>query len=247
MISVYIPYKPSAHTSSSSPKSLLYNTNYVKAILIFFLIAVAQVGYRLAFALWLKADHEHQGVGWDSVTYPGYLTAGSGVIAALFPLILTPYLSKNLGIRKTCLLLIAIWIPILIAIPWTYKLSGVSLWIVLIFLYGMYTAIGSVSVSFISMAISNSVESDIVGTAVGISQGSSAIARFISSSGSPSLFGWSLEWDLFYPFNSQFTFIVLVLIVCVTWVVIYKFFDDSLEKRKIKPIEDPLLIKAKEV
>ena len=247
MISVYIPYKPSAHTSSSSVKSLLYNTNYAKGVSIFFLIAVVQVGYRLAFSLWLKADSEHQGIGWESVTYPGYLTAGSGVIVALFPLILTPYLSKNLGIRKTCLLLIAIWIPLLIAIPWTYKLSGVSLWAMLIFMNGLCIAVGSVIISFISMAVSNSVESDIVGTAMGISQGSSAIARSISSSGSASLFGWSLGWDLFYPFNSQFAFIAFVLILCITWAVIFKFFDGSLEKRKAKAIEDPLLIKVKEV
>ena len=247
MISIFIPYKPSTHTASSSAKSLVYNTNYIKVIIVFCFVALVQIGYRLIFSLWLKADHEHQGIGWDSVTYPGYLTAGSGVIVALFPLLFTPYLSKTFGIRKSCLILIGIWIPLLIAIPWTYKLSGVSLWAMLIFMNGLCIAVGSVIISFISMAVSNSVESDIVGTAMGISQGSSAIARFISSSGSPSLFGWSLEWDLFYPFNSQFTFIVLVLIVCVTWVVIYKFFDDSLEKRKIKPIEDPLLIKAKEV
>ena len=111
----------------------------------------------------------------------------------------------------------------------------------------MCCAVGSVSISFISMAISNSVEPDIIGTALGISQGFSAIARFIASSGSASLFGWSLGWDLFYPFNSQFTFIVLVIILCVAWVVIYKCFDGSLEKRKVKAIEDPLLIKVKEI
>ena len=40
---------------------------------------------------------------------------------------------------------------------------------------GLCIAVGSVIISFISMAVSNSVESDIVGTAMGISQGSSAL------------------------------------------------------------------------
>ena len=247
MISIFIPYKPSGRTADSDAKSLLHNKNYAKSILIFFLLALVQVGYRLTFALWVKVDYEHQGLGWSSVTYPGYLSAGSGLIVASFPLLFTPILSKTFGIRKTCLILLGGLVPVLSIIPWTYKLSGVSLWIILIFLNGMCTTASSVSISFISMAISNSVGSDIVGTAMGISQSASAMARCISSAGAASLFGWSLGWNLFYPFNSQFTFIILVLILGLAMIIIFKFFDSSVEKRKANEIEDPLLIKEKAI
>ena len=241
MVIVYIPHRPSEHTASSESKSLLRNKNYLLSVGFFFMLALVQFGYRILIALWVKVDTDHEGLGWSDITYSGYMNGASGVIVTLFPLLCTPLLSTKLGIRKTCLVLTAAMIPIILAVPWTYELDGIALWVILILLNGFCVAFSTVFISFISMAISNSVSADIVGAAMGTSQSIIAIARAVSSAGFAALFGWSLGWDLYSLFISHFRFIVLALILIINFGLILTHFDKSLEKRQKKAEEIPML------
>ena len=205
------------------------------------MLAFVQFGYRILIALWVKVDNAHEGLGWSDITYPGYMNGASGVIVTIFPLLCTPLLSTKLGVCKSCLVLTPAMIPIVLAVSWTYALDGIGLWVILILLNGSCVAFSTVGVSFISIAISNSVSADIVGAAMGASQSIIAIARAVSSAGCAALFGWSLGWDLYSPFNSHFTFLVLAFILIINFGLILTYFDKSLENRQKKAEEIPML------
>lgn len=183
------------------------------------------------------------------------MNAASGVIVAVFPILFTPFLSRKYGIRKTCILVDAAFIPLVLCVSWVYKLvdlswdynlNSVLLWILLITLNGFCVTCTTLFVSFISIAVNNSVDSNIVGFAVGISQSFVALSRGTGTFGVAFIFGSSLNWNLFFPFDSHFIFILFAIIALINISMITYLLEDTVEKRKKRPQEIPLIDKELE-
>lgn len=121
-------------------------------------------------------------------------------------------------------------------------LNGVWLWITLILLHGTIMALLACFVSFISIGIMNTGDEKSIGISIGFSQACSSLTRAAGAASGGAIFGWSLNWDLQFPLNSQFSFLLIVLLLCVPLFVIEVLTDETIEKRKKTEIETPLLV-----
>lgn len=206
-------------------------------------MAVVQLSYRLLISLWVKASRDIGGLGWQIEEYPGYMNSGSGVFIALFPFFLTPYLSKKYGVKKSCLLNISFMIPVVFLVSWCYLLYGVPMWICLILLNGLSNALSTVFISFISIAVSNSVSPNITGAALGICQSVTALCRSIATGTTGVLYGSNQGWGVPFPLDSHFMFILIDMILIVNFIFILTQMKPELEKRKITDEEISLINK----
>ena len=69
--------------------------------------------------------------------------------------------------------------------------------------------------------INNSTYADFRGKVNGLGQVLAAIGRFIGPSMASSLFAWSISADRPFPFNSGFTYYVLVILMLITSLFVY--------------------------
>ena len=91
--------------------------------------------------------------------------------------------------------------------------------------------------------MTNSVPSNIAGAAIGLSQSVVQIARAVATLGTATIFGWSQGWNMFFPFNTQFVF-VMIAGLCVIGIITIKLsLDKSVEKREKAEVELPLIEK----
>lgn len=245
MIAKFIQHKNPEPTNSSHTRGLFSNRNFIITLSVFSALALVQFSYRILIALWVKVGYDEKGLGWETEENPGFMNGASGVFVTLLPLFCTPMLSSKFGIKKTCILLACGMIPVIFAISWSYLLTGAAQWIYVIFMNGCCVAFSTVFVSFISMGISNSVSSKVVGAAMGIAQSTVSLMRAIGSAGGALIFGWSLGWNLNFPLNSQFIFVLLDVVLVCTGVVVWRLLDGSIEKRAKTTEEIPLIDKEK--
>ena len=245
LVVLYVPYKRPEPSSASEKLTLLSNKNYLISVGIFCVLALVQFGYRILMALFLKLDPSMQGIGWDSERKPGAMNGLSGFIIMLFPLYFSSTLSEKLGIKKTLLALTVTMIPTIFTISWTYLINNnYATFSVLVLLNGICLTSSTVFVSFISIAISNSVSSNLAGSAMGISQAVVALMRALSTVSTAWLFSWSIDSALnFFPFDIHFCFFMLIFILIVDFILIKFTLDETVEKRKVKQNEVKLLEK----
>jgi MFS family permease len=245
MTCTYIPYKKPEPSSHKEKISLIYNKNYLICLVAFALTATVQFGQRILIALWIKTDRSDLGLGWETESNGGYMNSLSGLFIAGMPLVLSPYLSRTLGVKKTCMAILAGIIPAVISISWGYKLYGAPLWIFIVCMNGITISFMSIFISFISIAVSNSVPSNIAGAAMGICQSVGALGRTIANVGTATILVWSIESGLSFPFDTHFTFFLFGFLILLNIIGIKLFINDSVEKRKTKEIEMPLIEKNK--
>ena len=234
MVYKYVPNKKSSNKSKVSTLSLLKNCDYLLALLIFGLVAFVQFGFRMVMALWIKLSPNSQGLGWTSEADVGYVNSMGGVILIFFPLFGTPYLTKAFGIRQTCMIVILLMVPITLIMPQLWVTHGVLLWTLLAFQIGCFISFTTVFTSVISIAITNSVSSDLVGRAMGLCQSFVALFRALANFVIGYLFGISISWDLAYPLDTHFLFYLCGGILGIAYCMTKYGFDKGIEQRKIE-------------
>ncbi|OMJ76315.1 hypothetical protein SteCoe_24341 [Stentor coeruleus] len=243
LILYFVPYKAPEQSNTQDKKSLFTNKNYLTSLFIFGFIAIVQFAYRILMTLWVKTDRNHSGLGWETEEKVGFMNSLSGIIVTIFPLIFTPILSNSLGVIKSLILLLCSMIPIVIGISWTSELDGIPLWGLLVILNGLSIGITTVLVGFISIAVSNSVPSNITGAAMGFAQSSTALFRAFATTSTAWLYGASRQWTFGFPFDVHFAFMCIAL-ACLIDIATIKFaLDPAVEKRKQSDKEIPLIEK----
>jgi hypothetical protein len=163
--------------------------------------------------LWLHLDENQGGVGWKEEKNAGTMNFLSGFIVALLPFWLTPRLSKNFGVFRSLFLLEFI-LGIFMVLPLLSKIfSGLSFLLVLSLTNGLNVCFSIVFISFVSIAISNSVRPDCSGVGVAAAQTVVAVLRTLAASTSSAAFGKICENHFFLNYSILFVFNGMVLVV----------------------------------
>lgn len=220
----------------------LVSKDYLSSTLILFLSIFSQYTFRTLISLWVKLDESKCGMGWNDPTNPGRMNMTSGVISMILPLVLTNVLKQKFGIRTTCMLL-CVWIIVPNStISYTLKLPDELEWTLLVAFNGLTIAFFTIFLSIVSIAVSNAVDSSVAGTAIGVSQSVVAGSRALSTAGTALLFGYLQRFDLEFPFDSHFLFLLNDGILCITMIAAWLLLGRSVENR-IKTTKEESLLK----
>lgn len=214
---------------------------YLGSILVLFLCIFVQYEFRTLISLWLKLDETKGGMGWNDSEKPGMMNMTSGFISMLLPLLFTNTLKQKMGIRMACLFLsVLIMIPNTFA-PFTVHLPEEVLWASLVICNGLFIALCTIFLSIISIALSNAVNSDMAGIAIGMSQSVVSGSRALSTSGTALLFGYMQEFTFPFPFDSHFLFLLNNVFCSFTILSILYLLNPRVERRRLSTNEEPLL------
>lgn len=228
-----MPNKKSSKSSNESMKDLLTNKSYMIVITIFGFVALVQFGFRMLMSQWFKLSQAKHGLGWGSEESVGYVNSLAGVILIFFPLFCTPYLTKILGVKKTCELVISLMVPITILMPIVSHIqSEYLLWFFLALFIGFFISFTTVFTSVISIAATNTVSHELVGRAMGLLQSYVAIFRAIANGFMALLCGWVISLELPYPFNINGLFYLCGLVLIAAVYLMSRFMGPEVEKRK---------------
>jgi hypothetical protein len=118
------------------------------------------------------------------------------------------------------------------------------MWTWLVVMNGLAVALVTIMVSIISIAVSNSVLSNVAGTAIGITQAVVAFSRAFGNGGSALMFGSLQTAEFGFPFDFHLLFAGNCLVLAVVVVMINCLLDENIEKRKKQEVEIPLLTKS---
>lgn len=167
----------------------------------------------------------------------------SGFIVMLLPLMFTDRIERRFGIRYSCILVSCLTVLPLSIISYGYALSGFWLMTFLIVFNGLCVAFTTVLVSIISIAVSNTVASDVAGIAIGLTQAFVNLSRGIGNGGTAILFGYLQNKTLGLPFDFHILFFCIIAVLIIVCCLLRFTLDDTIEKRKKTSTELPLIDK----
>lgn len=233
IIILYVPNKTSKKSSEASIKELFSNKSYMIVITIFGFVALVQFGFRMLLSQWFKLPVEKSGLGWKSEQNVGYVNSLAGIILIFFPLFCTPYLTRILGVSKTCKLVVSLMVPITLFVPFYSKITNeIVLWTLLTLSIGFFISFTTVFTSVISIAATNTVSHELVGRAMGFCQSYVAVFRSIANGFMALLCGWIVDLELGFPFNVDILFFLCGLILIVAVLMMKYCMGQDVEKRK---------------
>lgn len=228
---------------------LLKNKNYLMGVLIFVLVGVIQFGYRIIMACWVKVKQDEGGLGFEKESMVGIMNSLSGIVVTLYHFYGVPTMSKNFGVIKSAIIINLQLIPIILIISFCNSMMGFDylFWPMIIITNGLSIASTTAYISFISIAISNSVTPDILGLATGITQSIIACIRGVSIAGFGVIFAAFQRWKLPFPLDLHFPFFFLIVVLCLILILVKYCLSREVEKRKpVEPKAVPLLERNKE-
>lgn len=249
MVTVYInPKKPVVQETKSDLKKtdLIKNKNYLLGLTIFILVGVIQFGYRIIMACWVKVPVNEGGLGFENEMLVGLMNSISGIIVTGFHFFAVPLMSKKFGVIKSGILIALSMIPTIFIISFCNSFIGlwddVLFWVVIVVCNGFSIALSTACISFISIAISNSVDIEILGLATGITQSIIACVRGVSIAGFGIVFAAAQKWDIGFPFDLHFPFFFLLVILVIIYLMMQFCLSKEVETRKKKKdVEVPLI------
>ena len=201
-------------------------------VLAFAVHGFAQFSYRALVPLWAKLDHERGGLGWARERDVGLMNTLSGVVVVMLALVLTARLVSKFGLYRSLVLSEIVLSPLMVLPLVSASFDGLLLWVVLVVTNGLNICFSTIFISFVSIAISNSVDLAVIGLGIGFAQTVVAVLRFVSAFASAAVFGKMIEsgWEL--GFKNYLIFGVSSLLLIANSLMIYFFLDPSIEYRR---------------
>ena len=232
---IYLENPKVIKNDSDSPKpsaiSLIKNSKYIITVSIYAMLAFYQFAERLLFSLICKSDTKIGGYGVpeDGVSL---IQGFGGIFVLILSTLLTPIIEKKLGLVKSIFFLAISLIPFTGFISYLNIFPRYLQYSSLVSFFGLINSLTAIYIYYISICISNSVNSDILGIATGISQGLIGMCRFISTTSIGIIYGWSITNGKAIPgVNIHFSFLFLVFILIIQVILIKFKLHPSLEKK----------------
>ncbi|OMJ79964.1 hypothetical protein SteCoe_19879 [Stentor coeruleus] len=239
----YLPsIKPKVEKSQGF-RSLFSNKLYISSVSIYAILAFMQYGFRLVFSLISKSAENLGGMGISSESEVSVIQGFAGIFTMILPPLLTPMINMKFGLIRSMIGISIVLVPIYLSVFICRELDGLLKYAALSIFYGINNSCGSISISYASIIISNTVTSDILGAANGLSQAIIGVFRFISSSFYGVIYGWSVTSGLAFPLiDASFSYLILISLSITLLVIIMKTLDSSVEHKKGRSsVEIPLL------
>ena len=244
MVLKYVKPKPAGFKAIKSDKGfadLARNKNYMMGVLVFVLIGIVQFGYRIVMACWVKVSEEDGGLGFGDEFMVGIMNSLSGVIVTFYHFYGVPELSKRFGVIDSGIVINLKLLPVIAIVSFCNLLIDrpFAFWPIIIIANGLSIALTTAYISFISIAVANSVSPDILGLATGITQSVIACIRGVSIAVFGIIFAAFQRWKLGFPFDLHFPFFIMIMILFAIFALVKFGLNRDVEKRK--PIESELV------
>lgn len=223
--------------------SLFNNKLYLSSVSIYGLISISNYGFRLVFSLICKSAENLGGMGIDSEEKVSIIQGFAGIFVLILPPLLTPVISMKIGLVKSLVWIGIIIVPFFFLVYACRELDGMWKYAALAAFYGINNSSFCIFIFYISICISNTVTSDVLGAANGLSQALIGVCRFASASMFGIIYGWSVTSGLSYPLiDASFSCLIMCLLVIFEVILIINTLDLSVEHKKTKTqVESPLL------
>lgn len=241
-----IPLTKPKTTKSQSIKVLFSNKAYLNAVMVYGINTSIQFAHLLVFSLICKSAESVGGNGINSEDKVSIIQGFSGLFVIFVPTLLVPVINTKIGLKKSLIYVGIAFVPIFMMVFACRKLIGIWKYISLAVFYGITNSCISISILYVSICISNTVTSDILGTANGLSQAFISVCRFISTSIFGIIYGWSVTSGIDFPFiDASFSYLLLIFLSICNLILIVTTLDSSVERKKTLPVEVPLLEPSK--
>jgi hypothetical protein len=168
----------------------------------------------------------------------------SGGIAVVLSPLLTPRLNKRFGLIISTVGLTLTMMPVVVLLGIAPLMSYYFKYAALFVVYGLENSLISIFIFYISICISNTVTSQVLATAVGLSQALVGISRFSGASAFGVVYGWTVGPGLQFGFNARSTCFFMGIVPVFSAGVLWFGVDRSVERKKEgKSNEIPLVVK----
>ncbi|OMJ92237.1 hypothetical protein SteCoe_5005 [Stentor coeruleus] len=248
LILVYycIPQTKSKIIQRQSIKVLFSNKMYLSTVGIYGINASIQFAHILVFSLICKSAENVGGIGIESEDKVSIIQGFAGIFVIFLPTLLVPVINMKIGLIRSLICVETAFIPLFMTIFACRNLFGIWKYASLAVFYGINNSCISIFILYLSICISNTVTSDILGAANGLSQAFISICRFISTSTFGIIYGWSVTSGIAFPFiDASFSYILLIILAICNLTIIITTLDPSVEHKKSIPAEIPLLEPSK--
>jgi hypothetical protein len=237
------PNRP-IQTKNESAWGLFRNKLYLLTVLCFWMVGFFQSGFLLVYSLISKSPVEVGGIGIQMEYQVSFIQMVSGVLVFILPPLLTPRLNKRFGLIISTVALTLTMMPVVVVLgmaPWmSYYFKYAALFVI----YGLESSIISIFISYISICISNTVTSQVLATAIGLSQALLGISRFTATSAFGVVYGWTVGPGLEFGFNARSTCFFMGIVPVFTAGILWFAVDRSVERKKeVKSNEIPFVVK----
>lgn len=218
------PLLPSTQASFTFWESLsLLKGNYPFLTVVF---AWCITGLTLAMtteltALWGKSAVDHGGLGWKEEYKIGLLFAWGSLVLLLFLILFLRKLMDRFGGSTVLQMFQLIAIPAVLGVPSCHVLYGTwLLWPGLMLMTGLWGICIGVMLTAVQIGVNTVVQPELLGSANGLALSIVALIRSLGPLTAGTLFGWSLNTGLGFPFNYYFAYFLEAILLFLSFLVV---------------------------
>lgn len=186
------------------------------------------------FAIWALQEVRLGGLAFQEKSI-GIAHAISGVGMIVLQLFAYPALDKAVGSRRAFQITAGALGPVCVLMPFTNLLASGStalLWICVGTLMAMKSAMGTGGMAGVNLMISNASDPKSVGSINGLSASIAALSRLIAPTFGGSVYAWSLNNGMPFPFDFHLVFLLLGMICGGMVWASQVFLDKSIDVRR---------------
>jgi hypothetical protein len=229
-------------TTRISIIKVLFVPKVLLSLLCYGAVTFIYIQYDEVFALWSRLPYENGGLDFES-SDQGIAFSIGGFLLLFYQLFIFVRVERALGVLNTFRTGVLFSLPAFFIMPFlglTIKGNGHSEWLLWI-LIGICQTLRNVSgvqaFTATFMMISNSVSSKYRGAINGFGQTLASFSRMCGPVFAGSLFSWSLENKMGFPFDFHFMFLVLTLMLIFIYVLSFVI-GDEINQRETEDDQD---------
>lgn len=181
-------------------------------------------------ALWGKSAVSHGGLGWREEYKVGLLYAWGSFILLVFLILFLKKLMERFGCSSILQFSQFIAGPAVLGIPACHVFYGTwMLWPGLMVITGMWGICMGVMLTSVQIGINSVVQQELLGSANGMALSVVALIRSLGPLTAGTLFGWSLNTGLGFPFNYYFAYFLEAMLLFLSFLVVKCGFKTSVK------------------
>jgi len=181
-------------------------------------------------ALWAKSAVDHGGLGWKEEYKVGMTYAWGSFVLLLFLIFFLRKLMERFGCSLVLQIAQLVAAPVVVAIPTCHIFYGTwLLWPALMAATAMWGICMGVMLTGVQIGINSVVQQEMLGSANGMALSIVALIRSLGPLTAGTLFGWSLNNGLGFPFNYYFAYFLEAVLLFTSSLIVRCGFKTSVK------------------
>lgn len=227
-LSPLLPNAPTSHSFCESLALLKSNSAYLTVVFAWCVTGLVLAMTTELTALWGKSAVDHGGLGWKEEYKIGLLFAWGSLILLLFLVFFLRKLMDRFGCPTVLQIFQLLATPTVLGLPSCHIFYNTwLLWPGLMAVTGIWGICMGVMLTAVQLGINAVVQPELVGSANGLALSVVALVRSLGPLTAGTLFGWSLNAGLGFPFNYYFAYFLEAILLFLSFLVVRCSFKPS--------------------